>query len=138
MNVHSMFPSKFVAASDLMGQDVVVVIARVHQEPVGADEEVRPTLYFQGMQKGMVMNRTNAKRIAALYGQDTDHWIGRPITLYPSETEYAGDTVPCIRVRTTPPMLSEVPAQAAATPAAAPVVPARIPAMAGGNGAVRF
>src|SRR5689334_19103229 len=87
MNVQALFPSKFVAASDLMGQDVNVVICRVQQEPVGADEEIRPTIYLEGYQKGMVLNRTNAKRIAGLYGQDTDNWIGRPVTLYPSETE---------------------------------------------------
>lgn len=114
MNINSMFPSKFVAASDLMGQDVAVKIREVKQEAVGADEEIRPTLYFEGMKKGMVLNRTNAKRIIALYGEDTDHWAGRPITLYPSETEYGGDTVPCIRVR------QQAPSGAVSVPAAPP------------------
>lgn len=128
MNVHSMFPSKFVAASDLMGQDVTVTVAGIKQEGVGAEEEIRPVLYFAGMTKGMVLNRTNAKRIAAIYGVDTDAWMGKPVTLYPSETEYAGETVPCIRVRQT------VAAGPAAAPPAVVAAPAAPPAPAG----VRF
>ena len=53
MNVRSMFPSKFVAANDLCGQDVAVVIAGLKVEKVGSDDEQRPVVYFQGMSKGM-------------------------------------------------------------------------------------
>lgn len=138
MNVHSMFPSKFVAASDLCGQDVSVVIGGIRVEKVGADEEQRPVIYFQGMTKGMVLNRTNAKRIAAIYGADTDKWVGRPIALYPSEAEFGGDTVPCIRVRQEPPLLSTLAPQQAPVPnLLAPPIPEqpRIPAtVAAGNG----
>src|SRR5678815_4392698 len=108
MNVRSMFPSKFVAAHDLCGQDVNVTIAGIKVEGVGTDEEQRPVLYFQGMTKGMVLNRTNARRIEQLYGAETESWVGRPVTLYPSETEFGGDTVPCIRVRQVAPMLTPV------------------------------
>lgn len=133
MNSRSMFPSKFVAASDLCGQDVSVVIAGIKIEAVGTDEEQRPVVYFQGMQKGMVLNRTNARRIEALYGTETDGWVGRPITLYPSETEFGGDTVPCIRVRQQAPMLNQVAAAVAPTP------PVQQPALAAaGNGTPRF
>lgn len=116
MNVRSMFPSKFVAAHDLAGQDVNVVVSAIKVEPVGSDEEMRPVLYFQGFVKGMVLNRTNAKRIEQMYGGETDSWVGRPVTLYPSETEYGGETVPCIRVRQAPPMLSQVAAQSVVPP----------------------
>ena len=30
----------------------------------------------------MVVNRTNADRIAFLYSPDTDNWLGKPITLF--------------------------------------------------------
>jgi hypothetical protein len=128
MNVHSMFPSKFVAAGDLMGQDVSVVVSSVTIEEVGADAEKRPVVHFQGMQKGMVLNRTNAKRIATMYGPEVESWVGRPVTLYPSETEYSGETVPCIRVRPAPPMLNQVqqPAVVQAAPVVAPTVKAGV------------
>jgi hypothetical protein len=57
MNVKSMFPSKFVAAQDLCGQAVNVVMASIKVEKVGSDDEQRPVLYFQGMTKGMVPAR---------------------------------------------------------------------------------
>jgi hypothetical protein len=120
-----MFPSKFVAANDLCGQDVAVVIAGIKVEKVGSDDEQRPVVYFQGMSKGMVLNRTNARRIEQLYGGETDAWIGRPITIYPSETDFAGETVPCIRVRPDAPLLNQVhaPAVPPAPPPPPPVAP---------------
>jgi hypothetical protein len=139
MNVRSMFPSKFVAAQDLCGQDVTVVIAGIKVEKVGSDEEQRPVIYFQGMHKGMVLNRTNARRIEQLYGGETDAWLGRPITIYPSETDFAGETVPCIRVRAEPapfsPPPATLPTQTPAPPTTPPVPVLPPPAAAGG---VRF
>jgi len=99
MNVRSLFPSNFVAAEDLQGRDVTVQIARIVKEKVGRDQEERPVLYFAGMARGMVLNKTNAKRIASLYGGETEAWLGQSITLYPSETEFGDETVPCVRVR---------------------------------------
>ncbi len=145
MNINELFPSKFVAAHELLSQDVTVQIARVTQEEVGEDREKRPILYFSGMNKGMVLNKTNAKRIAGLYGVDTNHWIGKSITLYPSETEYAGETVPCIRVRQSmaagyaltstaaPAVALPEPARAALPPAIAPAAAAPVI-----NGGPRF
>lgn len=119
MNVRTLFPSNYVAAADLCRRDVPVVIARVVQEEVGKEKELCPILYFANMKKGLVLNRTNAKRIVAMYGDDCDGWIGKPITLYESETEFSGETVPCIRVRQEPPTL----AVAVPTAPVAPVVP---------------
>ena len=115
MNYNELFPSNFIAASDLAGRDVPLVVAAIKREEVGTDKELRGVLYFVGAKKGMVLNRTNGKRIAALYGDNTDAWIGKPVTLYPSETEFGGETVPCIRVR------KEPPAAVAVQPASPPV-----------------
>jgi len=120
MNINQAFPSKYVAAADLQGRDVPVNIANVVREEVGKEEEVRPVMYFAGMKKGMVLNKTNAGTIAAIYGEETDHWIGKPITLYPSTTNNGGGKeVDCIRVRKTPPGV-------AAAPVAPPPPPAPV------------
>jgi hypothetical protein len=103
MHVRELFPSKFVTAEDLGRQEHQAVIAGIRIEKVGQQEEQRPVLHFQGHTKGMVLNRTNAKRIAEVFGDDTDRWMGQTITLYPSETEYAGEVTPCVRVRVTAP-----------------------------------
>ena len=99
-NYLALFPSKWLAAADLDGQDKPVQIKQIiPSEEVGQSKDKRPVLYFTGLEKGMVLNKTNAKRIAKLYGNNTDEWIGKSITLYPSECDFGDETVPCLRVR---------------------------------------
>lgn len=101
-----LFPSKWICAADLNGKDVNVQIKQIMAaEEVGKDKETKPVLFFTGMPKGMVMNKTNAKRIAGLYGKETDNWIGKWITLYPSECEFGDETVDCIRIRKVAPTI---------------------------------
>ena len=100
MKVNEMFPSKYIANGDLQGKDLTLTIGYVEMEDLG-DGEKKPVLYFDGRNKGLVLNRTNTKRVASMHGNDTDGWIGQEITLYPTETEFKGDTVPCIRIRKT-------------------------------------
>jgi hypothetical protein len=122
MNVNELFESKYVAAADLRGQDVVVTIAEVDREEVGDDKKKCPVLKFQGMKKSMVMNRTNCKRIAKMYGTETANWIGKPITLYPSVADFKGEEVPCIRVRDlSATMIASIPPQQIQAAIAAPV-----------------
>lgn len=113
------FPSKYVCAEDLNGQDAPVTIERIGiEEMPNGDGEQKPVLYFTGCRKGLVLNKTNAKRIAQMYGNDTNAWIGHEIVLYPSETDLRGETVPCIRVR-----LVEQPALGAQPHVSPPVAP---------------
>lgn len=101
MNVNSIFPSAYVSAADLNGQDVPVTVRNCVIEDVTNESKTEPlpVLYFEGMQKGMVLNKTNAATISGMYGDETDLWAGRSITLYPTETSWQGKMVPCVRVR---------------------------------------
>ena len=47
----------------------------------------------------LLLNKTNAKTIAQLYGKRPSDWVGRWITLYPSTTDVGGETLDCIRIR---------------------------------------
>ena len=103
MNVNDAFPSKYLKASDLKGQQPVVVIRGVEVEPVGQQREMRPVLYFEGKDKGLVLNKTNARNISALTGSDeTGDWRGHSIRLYSTNVEFQGDTVEAIRVKAAP------------------------------------
>lgn len=100
MNIESAFPSHYLKASDLGDKSPVVTIDRIEVEPIGRDKEMKPILYFQGKDKGLVLNKTNAKKIAELTGsKDTDDWAGCQIRIYATETEFGGETVECIRVK---------------------------------------
>lgn len=96
MRINDAFPSKYLAAADLNGKTITVTIDTIQMEEVGEDH--KPVVYFRGAKKGMVLNKTNASTISRMHGQDTDDWIGKRISIWPTQTDFRGDTVPCIRV----------------------------------------
>jgi len=99
-NINDSFPSNYVKASDLKGAQAVVTIDRVEFEPVGRDKEMKAVLYFVGKQKGLVLNKTNARKIIEIAGSSmTEDWAGTAVVVYPTETEFAGETVECIRIK---------------------------------------
>lgn len=114
MRMNDAFPSKYLKAADLQGKNVKVTIKLVNIEKIGDDHKL--VLYFEGADKGMVCNKTNAKKIASAYGDETDEWPGNDIVLYEAEVDFQGDTVPAIRVR-----IPTKPIVATAKPATAPV-----------------
>lgn len=99
-NINDAFPSKFLKASDLGGQEPIVTIDRVDFEAVGRSREMKAVVYFANKQKGLVLNKTNATKIATVTGTSmTEEWHGHRIRLFATETEFGGDTVDCIRVK---------------------------------------
>lgn len=123
-NINNAFPSKYLKASELQGQQVPVTMGRVEFEQLNG--ETKLILYFDGKQKGIVLNKTNAMTIGGLYGAETDGWFGKPIILFTAMVPFQGQTVPAIRVM--PPPLSQTTAPPAPSeppvPAAAPAGPA--------------
>lgn len=100
MNINDAFPSNYLKASDLGESQPVVSIDRVDVEPVGRGKEMKPVVYFAGKQKGMVLNKTNSKKIAEIAGShDTDDWHGVQIRLFATEVDFQGETVEAIRVK---------------------------------------
>lgn len=96
MNIFEEFPSKYLKAEDLKGRTHSVTIERVEREEMN-DGKSKPTVYFRGVVKGVVLNKTNATLIASLYGPDTNAWIGQPIMVFPSVVLMDGQNKPCIR-----------------------------------------
>lgn len=95
-----LFPSKYVAACDLKGDTTVTIESlKINQLETENGPEDRPVMRFRKHTKGMVLNKTNAKKIAKLYGPETNDWVGQRIILFPTTCEAFGDTVECIRVR---------------------------------------
>ena len=97
MKMSETFESKYVSAADLKERPATLRMGECLSEVL--DGKTKPVLYFLGRKKGLVLNPTNGKKIAEIYGDDTADWYDQMIEIYPTETEYAGKTVPCIRVR---------------------------------------
>jgi len=113
MDINAAFPSNYLKCSDLQNQEVMVTIQRIEMEDIGGDH--KPVLYFLGKERGLVLNKTNANAIVQLHSPETDHWIGKKIVLFPTQTDFQGKIVPCIRVKLTAP--EQPPAQPQAPPA---------------------
>lgn len=90
------FPSKYLKTSDLQGRRAKVQMAFVQKEDMGDGE--KPVLYFAGKEKGLVLNKTKWNAIGDLYGDDSDDWTGKFITLVPGKTTYQGKRVDCIDI----------------------------------------
>lgn len=93
--------SKFLKAADLNNQKPVVEIANaeVHENTYNGETKKQVVLSFTGKDKVLGLNKTNARRIAALIGTDDfNDWIGWRIRLYVDQTDLDGKTVDCIRI----------------------------------------
>ncbi len=110
MNINDEFPSKYLKSVDLQGHAVKVKIANVLSEEIGGDRKL--IMYFANRTKGMVLNKTNARTIADVYGDDTDQWIGGDVELFAMKVDFQGRMVDGLRVR----IPRQAPARAQTTP----------------------
>ena len=104
MRTSDAFPSKYLKVKDI-SEDIAVTIKNVTIEEFKGDngQEQKLLLTFRELDKGMICNKTNCKVIEKLYGEETDDWVGKKITLYPAEVQFKDDMVEAIRVRLRPP-----------------------------------
>lgn len=107
MNIEEAFPSKYLKAADLKGQRITVKMDRIESDTVGDDNKV--ILYFQGKEKGLVLNVTNKNMIVDTYGPETEDWTGQPIILYEAMVQYQSKMVPAIRIMAPPRTASRAP-----------------------------
>lgn len=97
MKLAEAFPSNYLKSDDLQGRDINVVIATASFEQIGNEHKL--VLTFQGKKKSMICNKTNANRIAFLYGDETDDWTGKEIVLTSEFVEFQGRTVKGLRIK---------------------------------------
>jgi hypothetical protein len=94
-----LFP--YLEGEELKEDTLTLTIKDIRQEKMkshkGKDEN-KYVLYFQESSKGFVLNKTNAKRIAVLYGKMTGGWVGKQITLYTEEVQAFGEFHNALRV----------------------------------------
>ena len=104
MNIDTAFPSTWLKSADVE-TDLHLTIKGVVLEKVGQgeDEEFKPVVYFTETNKGLVLNKVNSSVIRDLYGQETDDWQGKRITLFQTQVDFRGKPTMAIRVRLKPP-----------------------------------
>jgi hypothetical protein len=102
MRVSDIFHGDSLKAADLKGKDVTVTIegwsVKEFETDGRADKKIE--LRFQETDRTLVLNKTNAGSIVDMLDQDDlDLWKGSWITMYPTQTDYAGKRVDCIRIK---------------------------------------
>ena len=97
MNVDEFLRSKYLGASDLNGKEPVVTISRISMENM-RDGQRKVAIFINNHPKGILLNKTNTKAIAALYGKETDAWVGKRIKLVSVWTEYGGQPTQGLRI----------------------------------------
>ncbi len=101
MKANDAFPSKYIKAADLQGNDVVVKITHAVVEKLNGEDKV--IVYFAGKTKGLVCNKTNFNQIVKISGfDDTDDWTGVSVCLYETMVDFQGDSVAAVRVKSPP------------------------------------
>ena len=116
MKISEAYPSKYLKASDIKAP-VKCKISTVTMEKLQGGDE-KPVVHFTNGKKGLVLNFTNAARISAVWGEDTDDWVGKVVVLETEMVPFRGDLVPGIRVRVdgASPLAPQVRAQEAQKP----------------------
>jgi len=97
-----MYPSEYLNAADLHDKEVKATIETVKVEEVpGVDgkKAPKPVITFKGAHKRWPLPKTCAKLIAKAFGPDTDKWVGKAITLFPTTCQAFGQETECVRVK---------------------------------------
>jgi len=88
------------------GKDMILTIRSVGREMItgtGGKKEECPVCRWAEEQKPMVLNVTNMKTIAKMYGPYIENWAGKRVQIYATTTKFGNDTVECLRIRKGPP-----------------------------------
>ena len=86
--------------------EVIYTVKECKGEVVGKDndKETKAVLYFEGVEKGLVLNKTNSETISELSGsREIEEWDGIEVCLYVDpKVMYAGKKVGGIRLKEVP------------------------------------
>lgn len=97
-------PSEYVAAFELKGRDVTATISRVVGGEVQGEDgkkAKKPIIYFNDWPKPLVLGKKMAKQLIKMYGTDPKAYVGKQLTMYPTEEKCFGEMMEVVRLRPT-------------------------------------
>ena len=96
------FPDKYLSAEDLNKKTVTLTIGAINKDTLVTSKGKKSgiILTFVGKKKLLVLNKTNACLISEIFPVTASlrEWVGKRITIYPTQCQLGGETVDCIRV----------------------------------------
>lgn len=107
INWRQHFGGRFINADSLGTDGDVWTIDSVHieaiEDPDGKGDRHKLVIYFGEHTRGFVPSKTAAACIGAMFGDDTDDWVGKRVHLYKdARVKVGGRTVGGVRVKGSP------------------------------------
>lgn len=123
MKRNEAFPTGFFKAADFENGNLTLTIKSIAMKSIGQGDDAtdKPHLSFNEDHRELALNLTNWNFIADVYGDESDEWIGKQITLYKARVPFGGKIVDAIRVEVPNPIATQNTAPASTrAPQAAP------------------
>ena len=100
MKSSDVFPSKYLKAADL-DEDVELTIRSVVLEELKSEDgsEQKPICYFEEGERGLLLNKTNWNALAQQFGDESDAWAGKTVTLTVMDVQFKDKMVPALRIK---------------------------------------
>jgi hypothetical protein len=93
-----MFSSPYLKPQDIPHGRLPGAIAEFAEEEMNVPRQRKLVMYFRGIEKGLVLNKTNATTLQKAFGDDTDAMIGRVIELVVKPDSFKGEDILTIRI----------------------------------------
>jgi hypothetical protein len=99
MRISTRTKSRYLRAADVGDESLAYTVRNVVEETMQNSGETKLVIYFREIGEGLVLNKTNERRLADYLGDETTAWAGRRIALDTVEVDSHGDLVRSIRAR---------------------------------------
>lgn len=122
MNYKKMLVGDHLAAVELDDKQPTLTIAAIKPEMM--DKRPKPgekqdpkapkkkqkkwIVFFREMERGWVLNKTNTLCLAAMFGEETDQWIGKRVTICAEMVRVGPKVEPGIRIKGSPDLTEPV------------------------------
>ena len=97
MKVGKYVAGRFLKGMDLEQEFTTMTIDHADEETLMG--EAKLVLYFEEEDRGVVLNKINTRRLIEAFGDDSDDWIGKRITLYTEPVDFNGKVTDAIRLK---------------------------------------
>lgn len=113
-NIFSFFKGEFITAVELGEKKPTLTISHVKAVKLEDDKgkmKNRPVVFFSETDRGLVLCRTNALCLAAMFGEETDSWPGKKVTIHSEMVQVGPERKPGVRLSGSPNLTAPVKVQ---------------------------
>jgi len=100
MKVGKYVQSRFLKGTDEVFEEndsVNWTVSHAEEETLMGEDKL--IIYFEEEERGMVLNKTNTRRLIEAFGDDADEWVGKRVNLYTESVTFNGQTTDAIRLK---------------------------------------